>query len=63
MAKLNTLEQGVVNGMVARRPDLEMCVPDMLRVHDALVHCYDSRRKLLVCGNGGSNADARHIAG
>ena len=30
---------------------------------DALIRCYESGGKLLVCGNGGSCADAEHITG
>ena len=29
----------------------------------ALITCYERKRKLLVCGNGGSAADAEHIVG
>jgi len=49
--------------MLARRPNLEPCVAALLKLHEALVACYDGGGKLLLCGNGGSNADAMHIAG
>ena len=29
----------------------------------ALINCYQQEGKLLVCGNGGSAADAEHIVG
>jgi D-sedoheptulose 7-phosphate isomerase len=38
-------------------------VDPLLRIHEALVECYDTGGKLLACGNGGSNADAMHIVG
>ncbi|HOE66710.1 MAG TPA: SIS domain-containing protein [Candidatus Hydrogenedentes bacterium] len=60
---LNAVEQQVLEGMLARRPDLEDCVPALLALHAALVRSYDGGGKLLLCGNGGSNADAMHIAG
>ena len=36
---------------------------NILKLHAALVACYDGGGKLMLCGNGGSNADAMHIAG
>lgn len=34
-----------------------------MAVCDALIECYSAGGKLLVCGNGGSCADAEHITG
>lgn len=63
MAALSDIEQEVLDQMLARRPDLGGCVESLLRLHEALAACYDNGGKLLLCGNGGSNADAMHIAG
>ncbi len=63
MSDLNAVEQGVLDAMLGRRPDLEGCVPAMLAAHAALVRCYDAGGTLYTCGNGGSNADAMHIVG
>jgi len=63
MANLLPVEQEILEGMLSRRPDLEGCVPGLLALHEALVACYDAGGTLLLCGNGGSNADAMHIAG
>jgi D-sedoheptulose 7-phosphate isomerase len=60
---LTPVEQEIRDGMLSRRPDLQGCVDDLLRLHEVLVRCYDGGGKLLLCGNGGSNADAMHIAG
>jgi len=60
---LNPVEKSILDGMTARRPDLESCVSPLLDLHAALVRCYDNGGKLLTCGNGGSNADAMHIVG
>jgi D-sedoheptulose 7-phosphate isomerase len=49
--------------MIARRPDLEPCVESIVELHHVLARMYDAGGKLLLCGNGGSNADAMHIAG
>lgn len=63
MIKLLPVEQEILRGMVRRRSDLEECTPALLALHEALVHCYDGGGKLLICGNGGSSADAMHIVG
>ncbi len=63
MSSLNALEQEMLDGMLSRRPDLAGCVSALLELHEALVRCYDHGGKILLCGNGGSHADAAHIAG
>lgn len=60
---VTALEQEQIDQLLARRPDLQGCVAPLLRIHEALVECYDTGGKLLTCGNGGSNADAMHIVG
>ena len=44
-------------------PQLEGCHSDILAAAELLKHCYQEGGKLLLCGNGGSAADADHIAG
>lgn len=63
MKKLLPVEQEILRGMVERRPDLDPCTESLLALHTELVRCYDNGGKLLVCGNGGSCADAIHIVG
>lgn len=63
MHTLTPVEQEVLDAMRARRPDLEPCVPALLDLHDRLVTCYNNGGTLYTCGNGGSHADALHIAG
>ena len=63
MISLTPVEQGVLDAMLERRPDLQPCVADLLALHEAMAAAYDRGGKLLVCGNGGSNADAMHIVG
>jgi len=60
---LTAVENGVVEGLRRRRPDLEESMPALMALHDALVRTYDAGGKLLVCGNGGSHADSVHIVG
>jgi len=63
MNRLNSVEQAVLDDLLARRPDLADCVESLHAFHAALVKGYDGGGKLLVCGNGGSQADAMHIVG
>ena len=61
--ELSAVEREILDAMRTRRPDLEMCVDALLRVHEVLVRCYDGGGTVFTCGNGGSNADAMHIVG
>jgi D-sedoheptulose 7-phosphate isomerase len=60
---LTAVEKEILDGMTARRPDLSGCVERVVELHHVLVKMYNAGGKLLICGNGGSNADAMHIAG
>lgn len=40
----------------------EACTGDILKAVDAMVNAFNNNRKILLCGNGGSAADAQHIA-
>lgn len=48
---------------IKRYPELEICREDMRKAIDCLISCYEKNGKLLICGNGGSSADAEHIVG
>lgn len=63
MATLGPIEQETLSAMVERRRDLENCVESLTAFHEALAAAYDGDGKLIVCGNGGSHADAVHIVG
>ena len=49
--------------MISRYPDLEPCRTDISEACSVLIDCYSNNGKLLLCGNGGSCADADHIVG
>jgi D-sedoheptulose 7-phosphate isomerase len=40
----------------------EACAGDILRAVDVMIGAFNKRKKILLCGNGGSAADAQHIA-
>ncbi len=63
MYKLNDIEQEILDDLLNRRPELMMSIGALLEFHEILIKTYDLGGKLLICGNGGSHADAIHIAG
>ena len=40
----------------------EACAGDILKAVDAVINAYNNKKKVLICGNGGSAADSQHIA-
>ena len=49
--------------LIARYPALDVCKEQIEAAANIIVECYKEDGKLLVCGNGGSAADADHIVG
>jgi len=49
--------------LVRRYPSLEVCYADIEDAFERIAASFASGGKLLICGNGGSAADAQHIAG
>ena len=48
--------------LVDRYPELASCVGDVERAYEMMRESYRHGGKTLICGNGGSAADAEHIA-
>ncbi len=46
-----------------RHPSLAVCTTDILKAYETLIGVYEKKGQLLICGNGGSAADADHISG
>lgn len=40
----------------------EECARDIIKAVDAIIGAYNRRKKVLLCGNGGSAGDAQHLA-
>ena len=40
----------------------EQCLPDISRAIDLIINALGNRKKVLLCGNGGSAADSQHLA-
>lgn len=49
--------------LIQRRPELAGAQASILAAYETLRECYQSGGKILLCGNGGSAADADHWAG
>jgi len=49
--------------LLNRYPDLNDCARDIERTFLTLGDCYSAGGKVLICGNGGSAADAEHWSG
>lgn len=58
MKEMNYLEQ-----LIEEYPALASCKEEIQRAFEMLRDTYRQDKKLLVCGNGGSGADAEHIVG
>jgi phosphoheptose isomerase len=63
--KINSLaivERGFDNVLVALQESRRLCLDSILNVAEVLSNCFAQDGKVLICGNGGSAADAQHFA-
>jgi len=58
----NILRQNIESSIEVHKSVLESCLPAMTVAADALIAAYRNGRKALFFGNGGSAADAQHLA-
>jgi len=58
----NILRQNIESSIEVHKRVLEACLPAMTVAADALIAAYRNGRKALFFGNGGSAADAQHLA-
>lgn len=52
-----------IEQLISTYPELDTCASNIQAAFEILRTCYQSRGKVLTCGNGGSAADAEHIVG
>jgi len=52
-----------IENLVDRHPDLQECFDEIVSAVDVLTDTVRAGGKLLVCGNGGSSAEAAHLVG
>ena len=60
---LNSKLSKHIDLLMDRYPVLNPCREDIVKAYELLEECYENDHKLLIAGNGGSAADAEHIAG
>ena len=63
MSSLEPRLQKNIDFLISRYPALAEEKEDLIRAYLAMEECYRHDGKLLIAGNGGSAADAEHIAG
>ena len=59
---MNSVEK-IFEELFSRFPSLEPLRQDVAKSYDIICECYKRGGKVLICGNGGSAADADHISG
>jgi len=60
---MKTTTQQHIHTLLTRYPALAVCEQSLMQAMELLIPCFRGGHKLLVCGNGGSAADALHIVG
>ena len=53
----------LLDNLIERYPRLASSKKEIQQAFESLVSCFEAGGKLLICGNGGSAADAEHIVG
>lgn len=56
-------EKYFLEDLLNRYPSLKGCENDIEKAFDLMVNIFESGKKMLVCGNGGSAADSEHLVG
>ena len=60
---MNNKENDELTLLFSNYPDLKCCRDHILAAFRLLSNCYHQKGLIMVCGNGGSAADAEHIVG
>jgi D-sedoheptulose 7-phosphate isomerase len=55
-------EQHLNKSIEVKNQVREKCLPSLMEAVEMTVNCFQNGHKLLICGNGGSAADAQHLA-
>ena len=58
-----TIKEILEESIKIKQKVIETLIPDIEESANIMINCLKSGNKILVCGNGGSAADAQHIAG
>jgi phosphoheptose isomerase len=60
---MKTQTENIFNSLISEYSALECVKCDIKAAYNLLKECYLSKKKTLICGNGGSASDSEHIAG
>jgi D-sedoheptulose 7-phosphate isomerase len=60
---LSTLVSELEMHQVVLKQTVEQTADEIEKISNAIIRCFQQGSKLLICGNGGSAADAQHVAG
>lgn len=52
-----------IHDLLQRRPELSVCIAEVNHAYELMRDCFGGGGKMILCGNGGSAADAEHWAG
>lgn len=55
--------EDLLQELLERLPKLAVCREEIYRTFQAWIACFEEGGKLMICGNGGSQADSLHIVG
>ena len=58
-----SIKKPIFGSLLKRFPELEPCIADIIAAGEMLAETARTGNKYLICGNGGSAADADHICG
>jgi D-sedoheptulose 7-phosphate isomerase len=61
--RVDISSQSILEELIERFPSLAVCKAEIQQAFLLMKGCFQHKGKLLVCGNGGSAADAEHIVG
>ena len=53
----------IYTDVLERYPKLKSCKKEIWKVYEAWIECFDKKGKLLICGNGGGEADCQQRVG
>lgn len=62
MNKIDFIKKSLEESAEVKKLILNDCADEIISSVDLIVKAYRNKRKLLLCGNGGSAADCQHIA-
>ena len=62
LARQTFIQDELEASAALKRLIFEQCADRIIKAVDALIHALNTKNKILLCGNGGSAADAQHLA-